>query len=250
MQASRVAAAVAENLEIVFIINYRRAVGLANLGYYYCMNPNHLNVTRLAERHAAHTVLQASAWVLRFAEMIPKQKAALNLARAEVLDVALGQALDIAAGQVLDLAAGSGRHSRALAAMGYAMLAVDRDLDEFVAPPPGVTLFKADLELNPWPFANQQFAGVVVTNYLYRPLLPFIVAAVAPGGILIYETFAIGNEQFGRPSRAEFLLQPEELLDAVRGELQVIAYENMFIKEPKPATVQRIAAIRKNCDSN
>lgn len=248
MQASRVAAAVAENLEIVFIINYRRAVGLANLGYYYCMNPNHLNVTVtcLAERHAAHTVLQASAWVLRFAEMIPKQKAALNLARAEVLDVALGQALDIAAGQVLDLAAGSGRHSRALAAMGYAMLAVDRDLDEFAAPPPGVTLFKADLELNPWPFANQQFAGVVVTNYLYRPLLPFIVAAVAPGGILIYETFAIGNEQFGRPSRAEFLLQPEELLDAVRGELQVIAYENMFIKEPKPATVQRIAAIRKN----
>lgn len=248
MQASRVAAAVAVNLEIVFIINYRRAVGLANLGYYYCMNPNHLNVTvtRLAERHAAHTVLQASAWVLRFAEMIPKQKAALNLARAEVLDVALGQALDIAAGQVLDLAAGSGRHSRALAAMGYAMLAVDRDLDEFAAPPLGVILFKADLELHPWPFANQQFAGVVVTNYLYRPLLPFIVAAVAPGGILIYETFAIGNEQFGRPSRAEFLLQPEELLDAVRGELQVIAYENMFIKEPKPAAVQRIAAIRKN----
>lgn len=186
MQASRVVAAVAVNLEIVLIINYRRAVGLANVGYYYCMNPNHLNVTRLAERHAAHTVLQASAWVLRFAEMIPKQKAALNLARAEVLDVALGQ--------VLDLAAGSGRHSRALAAMGYAMLAVDRDLDEFAAPPPGVTLFKADLELNPWPFANQQFAGVVVTNYLYRPLLPFIVAAVAPGGLLIYETFAIGNE--------------------------------------------------------
>ena len=248
MQASRVTAGVAVNLEIVFIINYRRAVGLANLGYHYCMNPNHLNVTvtRLAERHAAHTVLQASAWVLRFAEMIPKQKAALNLARAEVLDVALGQALDIAAGQVLDLAAGSGRHSRALAAMGYVMLAVDRDLDEFAAPPLGVILFKADLELHPWPFANQQFAGVVVTNYLYRPLLPFIVAAVAPGGILIYETFAIGNEQFGRPSRAEFLLQPEELLDAVRGELQVIAYENMFIKEPKPAAVQRIAAIRKN----
>jgi SAM-dependent methyltransferase len=170
--------------------------------------------------------------------MIPKQKAALNLARADVLDVARGQ--------VLDLAAGAGRHSRALAAMGYAVVAVDRDLDGFAEPPPGVTLLKADLELNPWPFANQQFAGVVVTNYLYRPLLPFIVAAIAPGGILIYETFAIGNEQFGRPSRADFLLQPEELLDAVHGELQVIAYENMFVHEPKPATVQRIAAIRKN----
>lgn len=238
MQASRVAAAVAENLEIVFIVNYRRAVGLADLGYYYCIIPKYLNNTCLAEPRAARTVLQASAWVLRFAEMIPKQNAAVNLARAAVLN--------IAPGQVLDLAAGAGRHSRALAAMGYAMLAVDRDLDEFAAPPPGVTLLKADLELNPWPVANQQFAGVVVTNYLYRPLLPFIVAAVAPGGILIYETFAIGNEQFGRPSRAEFLLQPEELLDAVRGELQVIAYENMFIKEPKPATVQRIAAIRKN----
>ncbi len=248
MQASRVVidvAVVAENRDIVFIVNYRRATGLAGLGYYYCMNPNHLNVPRPVDRHAEQAVLQASPWVLRFAEMIPKRTVESNLHGDDVLDIAAGPVLNIAAGQVLDIAAGSGRHSRALAAMGYAVVAVDRDVAGFAGPPPGVTLFKADLELDPWPFSNQQFAGVVVTNYLHRPLLPFMVAAVAPGGILIYETFAIGNEQFGRPARPEFLLQPEELLDAVRGELQVIAYENTFIQEPKPAMVQRITAIRK-----
>lgn len=202
------------------------------------MNPNHLNVSHPAERHAEHTALHASPWVLRFAEMIPEQSAERSPIRGDVQDTA--------AAQVLDIAAGAGRHSRALVSMGHTVIAVDCDLSRFVEPPLGVTLFTADLELNPWPFANQQFVAVVVTNYLYRPLLPLIVAAIAPGGILIYETFAIGNEQFGRPARAEFLLEPEELLNAVRGELQVIAYENVFVREPKPAMVQRIAAIRKN----
>lgn len=172
----------------------------------------------------SHLALPPSAWVLRFAEMIPKN------------------------GAVLDIACGAGRHARALAAMGFEVVAVDRDISAFVDPPANVTLLEADIELNPWPLnqLNQrQFAGVTVTNYLHRPLLPSIVAAVARGGVLIYETFAMGNEKFGRPSRADFLLQPGELLNAVRGELDVIAYENIFINEPKPAMVQRIAAIRR-----
>jgi SAM-dependent methyltransferase len=168
----------------------------------------------------SHLTLPPSAWVLRFADMMPKN------------------------GAVLDVACGAGRHARVLAAMGLQVLAVDRDISAFVDPPANVALLEADLELNPWPFDQRQFAGVIVTNYLYRPLLPSIVAAVGLDGVLIYETFAAGNEKFGRPSRADFLLQPGELLNAVRDELDVIAYENTFINDPKPAMVQRIAAIR------
>jgi SAM-dependent methyltransferase len=108
-----------------------------------------------------------------------------------------------------------------------------------------VELILADLETGPWPFARQSFPGVVVTNYLWRPLLPRIVAAVAPGGALIYETFARGNERFGKPSNPDFLLEDGELLDAVRGELAVVAYECLEITEPRPARVQRIAAVRR-----
>jgi SAM-dependent methyltransferase len=169
-----------------------------------------------------HLTLPPSAWVLRFADMIPKN------------------------GAVLDIACGAGRHARAFAAMGFEVVAVDRDISAFVNPPANVMLLESDLELNPWPFDQRQFAGVTVTNYLHRPLLPLIVAAVARGGVLIYETFAAGNEKFGRPSRADFLLQPGELLDAVHGELDVIAYENIFINDPKPAMVQRIVAMRKS----
>jgi SAM-dependent methyltransferase len=165
--------------------------------------------------------LQPSSWVLRFADIIPKN------------------------GAVLDVACGAGRHARIFAAIGFAVVAVDRDPVAFVNPPENVTLLEADLELHPWPFAERQFAGVVVTNYLHRPLLPLMVSAVARGGALIYETFAVGNEKFGRPSRADFLLQPGELLAAVRDELDVIAYENIFINDPKPAMVQRIVAMRQ-----
>ena len=104
----------------------------------------------------------------------------------------------------------------------------------------------ADIEAGPWPYAGEQFAGVIVTNYLHRPLLPLLVAAVAPGGVLIYETFAVGNERFGRPSNPEFLLRPGELLEAVRGRLRVRAYEDLEVQEPKPAMVQRICA--QNCN--
>ena len=170
---------------------------------------------------STHT-LKPSAWVLRFANIIPKN------------------------GAVLDIACGAGRHARIFAAMGFEVVAADRDISVFANPPANVTLLEADLELNPWPFENRQFASVVVTNYLHRPLLQLMVAAVAQGGVLIYETFAAGNEQFGRPSRADFLLQPGELLDAVRDKLDVIAYENVFINDPRPAMVQRIVALRKD----
>ncbi len=108
-----------------------------------------------------------------------------------------------------------------------------------------VELVMADLEKAPWPFAGRSFPGVVVTNYLWRPLLPLIVAAVAPGGALIYETFAQGNERFGKPSNPDFLLKDGELLDAVRGQLAVAAYECLEVAEPRRAMVQRIAAVRR-----
>ncbi len=147
-------------------------------------------------------------------------------------------------GDVLDLACGTGRHSRLLAEQGFRVCAVDRDsqairsLDGIK----GVTVQVADLENEPWPLADRRFDGVIVTRYLHRPLFPRIVGAVAPGGVLIYETFAAGNERFGKPSNPDFLLQAGELLEIVRGRLQVIAYENIELASPRPAKIQRICA--------
>jgi SAM-dependent methyltransferase len=170
-----------------------------------------------------HTASSASpsAWVVRFAERIAR------------------------GGAVLDLACGGGRHARFFLARGHAVIAVDRDVAG-VADLSGtrqLQIVEADLESGTsWPFGERRFAGVVVTNYLHRPLLPRIVAAVAPGGLLIYETFAVGNERFGRPSNPDFLLRPGELLDAVHGRLRVLAYEDLELQEPRPRAVQRIAA--------
>ena len=165
---------------------------------------------------------EPSAWVTRWAECIP------------------------AGGRVLDVACGSGRHARWLAARGHAVEAVDRDasLLAALASTPGIATRCADLEGGFWPYAGQHFAGIVVANYLHRPLFPALLAALAPGGALIYETFAAGNERFGRPSNPEFLLRPGELLDVVRGALRVIAYEDRVISEPRPAAIQRLCAIR------
>lgn len=145
-------------------------------------------------------------------------------------------------GRVLDVAAGSGRHARWLASRGHRVDALDRDqaaLSAFESVP-GVTTLCADIENGPWPCERAAYAGVVVANYLHRPLFGEILAALAPGGILIYETFAAGNERFGRPSNPAFLLEPGELLDVVRGRLRVVAYEALQIDDPKPAMVQRI----------
>lgn len=143
---------------------------------------------------------------------------------------------------MLDVACGLGRHLRWFAARGHAVTGVDRAPEAVEAAAAVGRGVLADIENGPWPFAGQAFDAVVVTNYLWRPRLPDIVAAVAPGGVLLYETFAAGNETVGKPSRPDFLLQPGELLAAAAG-LTVVAYEQGFLDAP-PRFVQRIAAVR------
>jgi SAM-dependent methyltransferase len=149
-------------------------------------------------------------------------------------------------GEALDLACGSGRHARLLASLGHAVIALDRDAQALAAAAgQGIAPLQHDLEAPgaAWPFAPGRFAGIVVTNYLHRPLFGQIAAALAPDGMLIYETFARGNEIFGKPSNPDFLLSPGELLDlAGRGGLRVLAYEDGVIERPKPARVQRLCA--------
>jgi SAM-dependent methyltransferase len=167
--------------------------------------------------------LPASAWVRRFAGLVP------------------------AHGRVLDLAAGNGRHSKYFNGLGLPVTAVDRDIAA-LKPLAGdhLEIIEADLEDgSDWPLGDREFAGVVVTNYLHRPLFPRIAAALAPHGVLIYETFGRGNERFGKPSNPDFLLEPGELLQvALRYGLAVLAYECGAVTEPKPAIIQRIVAQR------
>lgn len=144
---------------------------------------------------------------------------------------------------VLDVACGSGRHLRWFAQRGCRVTGVDRDAS---AVEPLRTLGEivvADIESGTWPFEGRRFDAVVVTNYLWRPLLPAIAASVAEGGVLLYETFAAGNETVGKPSRPDFLLRPGELLQAAAG-LRVVAYEDGFLADPE-RYVQRLAAVRE-----
>ena len=169
-----------------------------------------------------HDLATPSAWVIRWADRIP------------------------AGGRVLDIACGNGRHARFFAARGHPVEAVDRDPAKIarLAGIPGISARSADLEGGPWPYPGDRFAGIVVANYLHRPLFPHLLAALAAGGVLIYETFAAGNERYGRPSNPAHLLTPGELLDVVHGRLRVIAYEELHVSEPKPAVVQRICATK------
>lgn len=150
------------------------------------------------------------------------------------------------AGSVLDLACGHGRHARLLAGMGHRVEAVDRDAEALagLASLPGVTTRQADLESGPWPYAGRRFDAIVVANYLHRPLFPLLADALADGGVLIYETFMLGNERFGRPTNPDFLLRPGELLTAFAGRLEVIAFEQGEVAQPKAAVVQRLCARR------
>ena len=149
---------------------------------------------------------------------------------------------------VLDLACGAGRHVGFLTGRGVAVTAVDRDLSRLgnLRDHARVTAIAADLESGtaPWRPEPGAYGGVIVTNYLYRPLLPALVAALKPGGVLIYETFAQGNEALGKPSNPDFLLHPGELLDAVQGRLTVVAYEHGTVTQPRPAVIQRICAVQ------
>lgn len=170
--------------------------------------------------------LAPSAWVRRFARLIA------------------------AGGSVLDLACGQGRHARHLAGLGYRVEALDRDGAALAALDgvAGIVTRCADVEGAPWPYAAGSFDGIVVTNYLHRPLMPALLDALRPGGVLIYETFALGNEMLGRPSKPEFLLRPHELLQWVQGRMQVLAFEQGRIETPKPAVIQRICAILRGIE--
>ena len=152
-----------------------------------------------------------------------------------------------ARGRVLDVACGGGRHLRYLGSLGHAVVGVDRDEKalEALAGIAGAELRAADIEGGAWPFSPGEFDGVVVTNYLHRPLFPHLVAVLRPGGILIYETFARGNERYGRPSNPDFLLEPGELLRRVEP-LSVIGFEEGLLTSPKQALVQRICAVRSS----
>ena len=167
-----------------------------------------------------HGSQSPSTWVRRWSHLVPP-----------------GQA-------VLDVACGAGRHMRWFREQGHPVTGVDRSPDAAVA---GLgEALRADLENAPWPWPGRTFAGVVVTNYLWRPLFPVLLQSIASGGVLIYETFAAGNETVGKPSRAEFLLQPGELLRLCEG-LHVVAFEDGYLDQPA-RYVQRIAAVRRSPD--
>lgn len=170
-----------------------------------------------------HGTEPPSAWVRRWSHLIP------------------------AHGRVLDVACGHGRHMRHLAALGHTVTGVDRSADAVAAVADVGEAVLADIENGPWPLmAGDQprlFDAVVVTHYLWRPLWPQLLASLAPGGVLLYETFAAGNETVGKPSRPDFLLQTGELLARCQG-LRVVAYEDGFLPDPA-RFVQRIAAVKE-----
>lgn len=146
-------------------------------------------------------------------------------------------------GEVLDIAAGGGRHAIWFGGRGHRVTAIDRDISR-LTPADGLTIVQRDLEDGGvWPFGEGQFASVVMVNYLWRPILPAVCAAVAPGGRLIAETFAMGNEAYGRPRSPAFLARPGELLGACQAAgLRVIAYGHGRTGDGQPAIKQRVCA--------
>ncbi len=143
-------------------------------------------------------------------------------------------------GPVLDVACGAGRHARFFAQRGLEVVAVDREPQNI----PHVRFVQADLEDGkPWPLAGQRFAGIVVTNYLHRPLMRVLGESLDEGGVLLYETFMAGNERYGRPSNPDFLLRPGELPEAF-GALAIVAFEQGVVERPKKAVVQRLCAVQ------
>jgi SAM-dependent methyltransferase len=167
--------------------------------------------------------LEPSPWITRFAPLVRPGAA------------------------VLDLACGGGRHARLFLARGHPVTAVDVDTSGLgdLRQHPQLEIVQADLEDgSPWPLPGRRFGAVVVTNYLWRPLLPPILESVEEGGALLYETFARGNESNGRPANPEFLLEPGELIEVVRGHLQIVACEHGYVEQPRPAIRQRLCAVR------
>lgn len=164
-----------------------------------------------------------SAWITRFAPLIP------------------------AGGTVLDLACGAGRHARLLASLGYRVEAVDRDAEALasLSDIAGVDTRCADLEAGQWSYFGRGFDGIVVCRYLHRPLLPNLMGLLDEGGILIYETFMVGQELLGRPSNPAHLLRPGELLNLMHKRFTVIAFEQGEVLEGgRPQVIQRICVRR------
>jgi SAM-dependent methyltransferase len=149
-------------------------------------------------------------------------------------------------GRVLDLACGYGRHARWLAAQGFKVLAVDRDQEALASMQDisGISVQACDLEATDDPLEGKCFDAIVVSRYLYRPLLPQLPFFLASSGVLIYETFMCGQEQLGRPRNPDFLLYPDELLQVYSGMLEVLAFEQGLIGAPQPAYLQRICACK------
>ena len=163
-----------------------------------------------------------SPWVKRFYSLIPS------------------------GGKVLDLACGGGRHAIPLANTGYNVTAVDKDLSALPTHE-RIEQVEANFEDGSlWPLSQKTFDGIVVTNYLHRPLFPILIDSLVPGGVLIYETFAAGNEAFGRPKNPRFLLKPRELIDAFSSRMFIVAYENGRVTTPRPAVVQRFTGIKQS----
>ena len=151
-------------------------------------------------------------------------------------------------GTILDLACGGGRNGRHFLALGHAVTFLDKDIEALadLEDNPPAEIVCADLETGaPFPLQNRQFDGVVVTNYLWRDILSDICGAVAPGGLLIYETFGTGNEAYGRPRNPDFLLKPGELLETVGTAFDVLGYDHGLRRAPSTAVVQRIAAVKR-----
>lgn len=170
---------------------------------------------------ARHDALAPSPWIVRYAHLVP------------------------AGARVLDLACGFGRNARLFAQRGAHVLAVDGDRDA-LATLDGVGEIETrhmDLEASDWAFAGERFDAIVVTHYLHRPTLPQLIAAVADDGTLLYETFARGNEAYGRPSNPDFLLEPGELLAIASPRLTVVAFAQGLVADGRRAVVQRLAAV-------
>lgn len=184
-------------------------------------------MSTLHKENSSHGTEPASAWVQRWSHLVTN------------------------GGVVLDVACGHGRHARWFYQRNHPLVLVDRSreaIESIAIPAQACEAVVADIENGPWPFAGRQFDALVVTNYLWRPLMPTLLASLAPGGVLIYETFTQGNETVGKPSRPDFLLRPGELLEICRA-LRVVAFEDGFEEGPQglqPRFVQRIAAIRES----
>ncbi|MFA7504483.1 MAG: methyltransferase domain-containing protein [Burkholderiaceae bacterium] len=150
-----------------------------------------------------------------------------------------------AGARVLDFACGSGRHARAAAALGLTVVAIDADMQALASVGEGIAVVRAELEVAPWPFAEAGFDAVIVSNYLFRSRLDLLCGLIRPTGVLLYQTFAVGNESLGRPRNPDFLLRPGELLEvAARNGLHVLAYEDGILGSPARARIQRIVACR------